>query len=231
MSDSDWDMSSYSTFNHAKFKIGDIEIQMEHISELCPIDAVALVDGDDSTGLKIWEGASALCEYLLTNKQQFIGKSILELGSGVGLVGIFTALLLPNQKIVLTDANSDALTVLSRNLSNNVPASSPQPDVIKLDWEEDKSNFIAQYPDLFDYIIGSDIIYSKESVIPLLSTIQTLLKPNGKAIIMYISRGKRVDEHFMASSKEFNFNIIRTDFKEESQNQDQVYLCQLSKIK
>jgi predicted nicotinamide N-methyase len=45
------------------------------------------VEGNDVTGLKVWAGAKLLCELVKRNSNRFSGKSVLELGSGVGLSG------------------------------------------------------------------------------------------------------------------------------------------------
>lgn len=43
-------------------------------------------------GLQVWRGALLLADYILHNQQQFIGKNVVELGSGVGLTGVAAAM-------------------------------------------------------------------------------------------------------------------------------------------
>jgi len=41
---------------------------------------------------KVWTGALLMCDYLLANRAQFAGKTVLELGCGVGLASLVARL-------------------------------------------------------------------------------------------------------------------------------------------
>lgn len=41
----------------------------------------------------------------------------------------------------------------------------------------------------FDIVIGGDLIYSRDAIEPLLSTVTSLLKEDGEFILIYVERG------------------------------------------
>ena len=51
----------------------------------------ALSTDISNVGLQVWRGALLLSEFILHNKKTFLNTVLLELGSGVGLVGIVAA--------------------------------------------------------------------------------------------------------------------------------------------
>lgn len=70
------------------------------------------------TGLTIWRGAEELCRYLYDRRPLLAGKSSLELGAGLGLVGLLAAHIgtYPN---VVTDGDHDTLLRLCANAEKN----------------------------------------------------------------------------------------------------------------
>jgi predicted nicotinamide N-methyase len=42
-------------------------------------------------GYQLWNGALLLCDYILTNQSQFLHKTILELGAGLGLCSLIAS--------------------------------------------------------------------------------------------------------------------------------------------
>jgi len=75
-----------------------------------------------STGLIVWPAALCLCKYLLhlyeIEKQFFEKKRVLELGSGLGLCGLFAAAF-GSEKVILTDRSLEVLELLERNVKKN----------------------------------------------------------------------------------------------------------------
>jgi predicted O-methyltransferase YrrM len=53
-----------------------------------PSDAVALAYGEDFTGLKVWPGSLLLVKCLMQERARLQGKSVLEVGAGIGLSGM-----------------------------------------------------------------------------------------------------------------------------------------------
>lgn len=90
----------------------------------------------DEVGLQLWMGSFLLCDFLLAQPSLVqSAKSIVELGCGVGLVGVVLSLLVPGRskdeamprdeqpptpRVVLTDYRSDILRVCDANLDRNL---------------------------------------------------------------------------------------------------------------
>jgi predicted nicotinamide N-methyase len=81
----------------------------------------------DGTGLTVWRGAEELNAYLWARRETLVaGKRVLELGAGLGLVGLLVAHLKPALNVV-TDGDEDCLKRLRDNFARNgfVPAATP----------------------------------------------------------------------------------------------------------
>jgi methyltransferase-like protein 23 len=101
-------------------------------------------------GVSLWPSAIALSHEILTRAEDFRGRSILELGAGMGLPGIVAASL--GGRVVQTDRDELALQLCKRNGGRN------EGDAIVYrlaDWTawDDAGRY--------DWIIGSDILYGE----------------------------------------------------------------------
>ncbi len=119
---------------------------------------------------ELWTSAIALAEWCLRTPWE-PGASVLELGCGLGLVGIAAAG--AGAHVTMTDYEEDALRFARCNAARNLPA-----EVVRerlcftlLDWRT---------PPLgktYDVILGADIVYERRFFLPLLSLFDRLLAP------------------------------------------------------
>jgi len=65
----------------------------------------------------LWPGSAALSNFILANSKFFENKNVVELGSGAGLCGLWTARFA--KKVVLTDCEDSVLQLLSINIQRN----------------------------------------------------------------------------------------------------------------
>ncbi|KAG8452572.1 hypothetical protein GDO86_004383 [Hymenochirus boettgeri] len=114
----------------------------------------------------VWDAALFLCGYIEEKKLDFEGKKVIELGAGTGVVGILVSLI--GGQVTLTDL-PHALPQIQKNVSANI-SSSHLPDVCALSWGFDQERF----PQNYDFIIGADIVYLKETYPLLIQTLQHL---------------------------------------------------------
>ncbi|KAF9294464.1 hypothetical protein BGZ74_011258 [Mortierella antarctica] len=68
-----------------------------------------------TTGLRTWEASFWLAEYLIAHPDLLSGKNVIDIGCGVGFLGISCAML-GAKKVVLTDGNTDVLTMAKENI-------------------------------------------------------------------------------------------------------------------
>lgn len=124
-------------------------------------------------GLLIWESAQALAEALAEDKGGVAGRSVLELGAGVGFPGIM-ARDLGAASVRQTDHISEALDLCRVNAAVN------RVEGIELalaNWDA--------WTDArrYDLIIGSDVIYERQAHAPLIAILDRNLAPGGRALI------------------------------------------------
>ncbi|HEC32414.1 MAG TPA: methyltransferase domain-containing protein [Deltaproteobacteria bacterium] len=117
---------------------------------------------------KIWEASIVLASFI-GEQDLMSGASVLELGAGTGVTGLFMAAW--GNRVLLTDNSEDALLFARANIYLNDLQSNA--DVKLLDWTN---------PDLdrqFDYIVGSEIVHDENMFPHLLDLFIKYLKPSG----------------------------------------------------
>ncbi|XP_078089371.1 EEF1A lysine methyltransferase 3-like [Mustelus asterias] len=116
----------------------------------------------------VWDAGVALCRYFEKEKINFTGKKVIELGSGTGIVGILAALL--GGYVTMTD-KPKVLKQIETNVSINIPSvCRHRVNIRPLMWGENHTNFNPAY----DFILGSDIVYSSVVYPALIETLRYL---------------------------------------------------------
>ncbi|KYQ90986.1 hypothetical protein DLAC_07875 [Tieghemostelium lacteum] len=149
-------------------------------------------------GCAIWDAAIILSRWIYAHPEAFTNKSVLELGSGVGLPGILSSYYAND--VTLTDYLEPLIDNLKYNVDLNarqgLDIDSDQEDeetisnLIKSDPQNIKNKIKIQYlnwddieklenTQQYDIIFGSELTYSLLSVDNLIKVIQKFLKPNG----------------------------------------------------
>ncbi|RLN16628.1 uncharacterized protein C2845_PM02G37840 [Panicum miliaceum] len=160
------------------------------------------------TGLMLWESAQLMCSLLTENPSIVAGKRVLELGCGsAGICSMVAAS--SAQFVVATDGDAESLDLLRQNISSNLePNLLDRIMIRKLFWG--KKNDVRKVRELsgndtgFDCIIGTDVTYNPDAILPLFKTARELIsdKSNEDAraafILSYIQR--RVDENSILSN-------------------------------
>ncbi|PAN51639.1 hypothetical protein PAHAL_9G609000 [Panicum hallii] len=160
------------------------------------------------TGLMLWESAQLMCSLLAENPSIIAGKRVLELGCGsAGICSMVAAS--SAQFVVATDGDAESLDLLRQNISSNLePNLLDRIMIRKLFWG--KKDDVREVRELsgndtgFDCIIGTDVTYNPDAILPLFKTARELIsdKSNEDAraafILSYIQR--RVDENSILSN-------------------------------
>jgi len=123
------------------------------------------------------DSCSPLLKYLEENKSLFQGKKVIELGGGIGLIGILCALL--GADVVVTD-HEDLLPLIRQNIATNTSLCH-KISAIALNWGDDVSSL--QPP--FDFIIASEVIHQKESFQSLINSFDLLSDFETKILVSY----------------------------------------------
>jgi predicted nicotinamide N-methyase len=145
-------------------------------------------------GAKVWPAAASLADFLDTGQyfntlppdrlRGLRGRTVLELGAGVGLVGLVAAM--HGAHVVLTDAVPDLLDAMRANANTNaaaVQAAGGSITVLPLYWG-DKAEIEAVVGALpagrgggFDLILGADLLYAASSFGVLFTTLRSCSRP------------------------------------------------------
>jgi predicted nicotinamide N-methyase len=137
-----------------------------------------LANGDE--GLHLWESSVVFARYILSNPSIFENKKIIELGTGCGLLGLVALLHTKLDNIIFSDYQQSVLDNLSNNIKINTNSNMDgKYSILNLDWRDyDKFKL-----ESFDFVIGSELIYSGGHIEELAKLIRNLLKIDGVALI------------------------------------------------
>ncbi|CUM48740.1 uncharacterized protein AC631_00337 [Debaryomyces fabryi] len=178
-----------------------------------------VISGNGTTGLRTWEAALYLANYLNSNPIEFKNKSICELGTGTGLVGIALAKyyhneIYPIREIIFTDGDASLIENLSKTFQLNGLVIDSRIKTQQLLWgttNPNNSDFI-QAPPSADYVVAADVTYDSSILPQLSSTINDFFNNGTKmAIIAATVRNEETLEDWEEELQKWfagNFRVI-----------------------
>lgn len=146
---------------------------------------------------ELWPAARGLAQFILQRRELLDQRTVLELGTGVGLAGIVAKL--AGADLVHTDFAPDALEFVKLNYHLNQITDGK---LLLADWKTFPTN-LAQ----FDYLIGSDILYEKLLHDHLIEIFQSSLKPGGA--IWLADPGRDYAKLFIDKITKYNWQISK----------------------
>jgi predicted nicotinamide N-methyase len=172
----------------------------------------------DSIGARLWESSLFLCKYLESDEifdKIFQSKNVIELGSGVGLLGIFVWKKFAQcNSVVLTDLAS-IVPNLTQNLEQNIEeehdgGNDRSISVHELAWGQ-PSAVLEKTP--FDIVLCADLLYNQALFAPLLETLISLTAVN-KSVIYFAQKLRCGFEHEFFEQERFveYFNMQEHSF-------------------
>ncbi|KAF9951297.1 Protein fam86a [Mortierella alpina] len=124
-----------------------------------------------TTGLRTWEASFWLAEYLIDHPELLAGKNVIDIGCGVGFLGIACALLGAKQ-VVLTDGNTNVLAMAAENIRYKEQIEALSAEVLIL----------------------SDLTYDPTNIVPLVAVLKAILV---KGVTAYMSSAIRNPQTFI----------------------------------
>lgn len=173
---------------------------------------------------KIWPASILLSYYLTSLSPEGENRSILELGSGIGLAGLFAAK--HGFNVMLSDNSLQALlfakiNILKNNLQDRV-------QIQRVDFTSDK---IEQK---FEYIVGSEIFYKESSYRGLVKFLLAHINPSPSAeVVLAADYRRQAKKFFQAAQKEFKIEQKNIGYKGQEQDQLEAekFLCAIYRMK
>ncbi|KAJ0260233.1 S-adenosyl-L-methionine-dependent methyltransferases superfamily protein [Hirschfeldia incana] len=172
-----------------------------------------------STGLMLWESARFMASVLDRNPNIVSGKQVLELGCGcTGICSMIAAR--SASLVVATDADTKALTLLTENIATNLESSLlGKLKTGVLEWGNKEHiegiKSLASCGGGFEVIIGTDVTYVAEAIVPLFETAKELIlhkvgevqEEKPALILCHVFR--RVDEpSLLSAASKFGFKLV-----------------------
>lgn len=139
-----------------------------------------LIPGTYEGGYKLWECTLDLLEYLNKHTTYFDGKSVLDLGCGTGLLGIFT-MIAGAQSVDFQDFNK---SVLIDSTMNNVFLNCEEKVKVCKYYSGDWESFNVFNEDSYDLILTSETIYNLNNYTKLINIFKKKLKPSGCILLI-----------------------------------------------
>ncbi|XP_075255716.1 protein-lysine N-methyltransferase EEF2KMT-like [Convolutriloba macropyga] len=207
-------------------------------SKQCPCCVVVQENNREvrcgTTGLFSWPAADAFVKSIDTLDlcSYFCDKTILEVGCGVGLLGISFLILCQPEKYLFTDISTDVLEIADKNIKLNFSDSSLSCELHerRAKYEIFELNFCrpgVSYPEA-DVLVGSDLVYDPTMVTGLVMFICAFLKPT-QVRSVYIAcsvRSAKTFDTFISELKLNNVNLIIKNL--ENTNEELIKLVIIS---
>ena len=192
--------------------ISDLAIRDRHFRLFVPKSIDKFLDHKDifhdfPLWSKIWEVSIILADYL-AGMPVDSEKSFLEIGCGMGVVGVVASAF--GHRVTMTEYNPDALNFSRANTFANLSANDAGLEITELDWSKPRLE------GLFDYIIGSEVIYKEKDYQPILKLLKTYLRPSGEIILAEGVR-KTSMEFFRQMSELFDITAQKKTLRSEGE--------------
>jgi tRNA1(Val) A37 N6-methylase TrmN6 len=162
---------------------------------------------------KVWPSSMVLADFMASQPADS-EKQILEIGSGIGIVGIVASAF--GHNMTITEYNADAMEFAVANSFINGCSGTP---IISMNWNEPQ--ITCQY----DQIIGSEVIFREQDFNPIQKLFQSILKPDGEIILVSEIR-KPVLEFYQKMKDLFELKVQQKVLRSEDE-EIRIMLCRM----
>ncbi|KAJ4302470.1 hypothetical protein N0V88_002615 [Collariella sp. IMI 366227] len=185
------------------------------------LESRSLISAAGTTGLRTWEAALHLGQYLCKNPSLVENKRILELGTGTGYLAVLCAKYLGSEHVMASDGSDEVVSKLQDSFFLN---------------EEEAWNGGRK----LDMVLGADITYDVSVIPALVATLQELagLFPGIEIVIAATERNRATFESFLEACAKRGFALSHASFAVPSRSEQRgpfykdespIHICQLKK--
>lgn len=199
------------------YTLSSLSSQSDGIPTITLLESRNLIAAAGTTGLRTWEAALHLGNYLCTNASLVNGKSILELGAGTGYASVLCSKHLGASHVLSTDGSDDVVSSLSTNFYLN-----GLQDVTTIEGKELKWGHAlvgGEHPQWnagrqIDLVLGADLTYDASNIPALVATFGELfdLYPEVKIIIAATIRNPTTFQRFLETCRGRRYVVEEVEF-------------------
>ncbi len=177
------------------------------------LESRSLISASGTTGLRTWEAALHLGQYLCVNPSLVKNKRVLELGAGTGYLAVLCAKHLGSGHVIATDGSDEVVNHLSDSFFLNGLQGSSTVSAMQLKWghalvgpEWDEAGL--------DAVLGADITYDVSVIPALVATLEDLARrfPGLSVLIAATERNRATFESFLGVCGKRGFAVSRESF-------------------
>jgi hypothetical protein len=210
----------------AAYTLSSLPSNAEGVPTITLHEARNIVAAAGTTGLRTWDAALHLGNYLCTHATDLVrGKSILELGAGTGYVSILCSKHLGASHVLATDGSDEVVSDFATNFYLNGLQDSSLIEGKELNWGQ--ALLGSEHPQWnsgrqIDLVLGADVTYDVSGIPALVSTFGELfdLYPSVKIIIAATVRIPTTFQRFLETCRGNRYVVEVVEFgipKEEMQ--------------
>jgi predicted nicotinamide N-methyase len=159
----------------------DTTLQITHTADLDRLLGIAIYDPDQEFmpyWTEIWPAGVILGGAILREADLFQGKRVLELGPGVGATAV--AVMRAGAELTVIDYAPGSLSLTALNALDQLGT---EPKTMLVNWRQPTREFKAETGDGFSFVLGADVLYEDEDVVPLADLLERILVPGGEVWI------------------------------------------------
>ena len=153
--------------------------------------------------VKLWD-AAILLSYVLTSIPERKGRTLLELGAGLGAPGLAAAA--AGFDVTISDYEE---TILDFQRVSAAASGLENVDFTLLDWLHPP-----QLP-AFDILVGAEILFREEFFVPLLRVFSAYLKPGGVIYLAHDARRQSLPKFLRLAEKEYRIAVNRQQYMKD----------------
>ncbi|KAI0473211.1 FAM86A [Xylariaceae sp. FL0804] len=176
-----------------------------------------LISASGTTGLRTWEAALHLGQFLCTSSELIRGKRVLELGAGTGYLSILCARYLGAAQVIASDGSDDVVANLPENFYLNGLQGESKISPMDVKWGHalvgtEEQHWNGAKP--IDVVIGADVTYDQRAIPPLIATLQELTNmfPRIEVLIAATERNRSTFESFIDVCHQTSLRVSEVNY-------------------
>lgn len=131
-------------------------------------------------GAEVWPAAAFLCDWMLEMEHAIRGASVLEIGAGTGVCGLFASGVGASHVVLSDGGPAELAALIERNIADNaIAVSNGRVTFQHLPWGDTSNELLDSARLGWDWVLASDVTYAHNAHTSLAATLHALLISGG----------------------------------------------------